>query len=488
MLGRAVRLSIIVGLVACGPKGGADEARLPPGAADYAGLRWVSADATYVVAARRSEDAVLVLRDLADSFGMLDGQDAASIGAELVKELGFDPLTPASVADRGLDLSRGLAVWSRGLGPTFALPLADPARVAAMIEEQRGHGAVVQVQKVGDVELYSWRPDRDASLHWAIVEDWLLVHVEFREEHEVDRAWFDAALKAQGGFAAEPDFAAARADAEQRIGAPGLIGVVRVPALFATAIGAELASCRPTLGQVGRIFVSASTDGRDARGALVAELANGTDGIRALQVRQPSGWATARGEAPLQVEVGLDVRAVGAAFGRCLDVDDLVGEPIRNGIYAGRAFAHDINVDDLEGRGAAAVTMEQRAFASAVADIPAPDFLRKSRKVGAVGVTELNVPMMPHVAYAYFDGTAVGAVDQPIDPLLGALEAPGDELARIEVRPQVWSADVWNQLLRQVTRSSARERTVRALRKWSLGAIHARLEGRAVVIDLHGAR
>lgn len=482
----AVNLAVVVGLAACGPKG-PWAGPLGPGASEFAGLRWVPPDVTYALVTRRSEDAILVLRDLADSLGLLDGEDAASIGAQIAEELGFDPLSATAIAEQGVDLTRGLAVWSRGFGPSIAIPLTDAPRFVAMIEERRSHGAVVQVDRVNGVELYSWRPEREVAVHWAIVDDWLLAHLELADEHEPERAWYEAALAAQGRFGAEADFTAARDEATARVGPPGVVAVVRMPALFASPMGAELRPCRDTLGKVGRVFIGAVTDGKDARGSIVVELPGGLDGIRAAQLPVPSGWVAARGAAPLQVELGLDLREVAPRWGGCLDVDDLGELATESGIYGGRAFAHDVDLGNLKGRGAVEAVGEARAFAELLDEIPAPDFLRKQRKVGAIAVVDLNVPMMPRLSYAFIGTTAIATVDVSIDPLLGAPAAPGDELGRLEVRPQAWSAEVWDQLIGTfMSRERTRERMVRGLRRWSLGSVIVHLDGRAVVIDLHG--
>ena len=488
VLSLAVNLAIVVGLAACGPKGSGTEPS-SGAASEFAGLRFIPPDATYALVTRRSEDAILVLRDLADSLGLFVGEDAASIGADRKRELGFDPLSVAAIGEQGVDLTRGLALWSRGVGPSIAIPLSDPARLIAMIEDHRSHGAVVQVERVGAVELYSWRPDRDVAVHWAIVDDWLLAHLELREEHEGERAWFDAALAAKGRFGAEADFAAARTQAMARVGTPGVVAVVRVPALFASPLGHGLRSCRDTLGKVGRIFIAAATEGKDARGAIVAELPGGVAGIRATQLALPSGWIAARGAAPLQAELGLDVREIAPLWGSCLDVDDLGELATEAGIYGGRGFVHDIDPGDLKGRGAAAAVGEGRAFTELLEELPVPDFLRKHRKVGAAAVVDVNVPMMPRLSYAFLGATAVVAVETAIDPLLGAPEPAGDELARLEVRPQAWSEEVWDQLLATfMARERVRGRAVRGLRRWSLGSVIVRLDGDAVVIDLHGQR
>ncbi|MBZ0238821.1 MAG: hypothetical protein K8M05_41305, partial [Deltaproteobacteria bacterium] len=219
------RTGLLVLLVmACGPKegpsgpGGGAGGAMPAAVSAYAGLRWVPADATYVVAARRTEDAVVLLKSAVDALGIVGEFDAAELSRESQDELGFDVLSAEAYADMGVDLDRGLAVWSRGLGPSFAVPLADPQRLAAEIERRRGPGTVVQVSRAHDTDVFTIRPARDAAFHWAIAGDWFLAHLEVTDEREAEGAWFEDAWAARGGLAGHADFLAALDEGTKRLG------------------------------------------------------------------------------------------------------------------------------------------------------------------------------------------------------------------------------------------------------------------------------
>lgn len=493
------RTGLLVLLVmACGPKegpsgpGGGAGGAMPAAVSAYAGLRWVPADASYVVAARRTGDAVVLLKSAVDALGILGEFDAAELSRESQDELGFDVLSAEAYADLGVDLDRGLAVWSRGLGPSFAVPLADPQRLAAEIERRRGPGTVVQVSRQHDTDVFTIRPARDAAFHWAIAGDWFLAHLEVTEEREAEGAWFEEAWAARGGLAGHADFLAALDEGTKRLGGePPLVGLARTPALVGHRLLAEgpgRPACRSTVGAIGRMFLAAGVDGPDARGALVVEVPGGVDGLRALLTAVPTGWGDARKGAPLQLDVGVDVRGIARAFSPCAG-DDLVAEMDAELPSSGRVFVHEVDLDDMKGRGAAAVELtDPGMIGRALDDIPGIRFMKKVRSVGPVDVTDVNVPMLPRFSYAQVGATTVIAVSSAIDAFVMP-GAPGDELARFEILPRAWPVETWDGLLAEVIRRrEARADTIRRLRAWSRGLVTASLEGRAVVLFAHGTR
>jgi hypothetical protein len=465
---------------------------MPAAVSTYAGLRWVPADATYAIAVRRSEDAVVLLRSATDAFGILAEFDAEDISRESQRELGFDVLSPEAYAEMGVDLDRGLAVWSRGLGPSFAVPLADPQRTAAEIERRRGAGTVVQVSRAHDVDVFTIRPDRDVSFHWAIAGDWFLAHLELTEEREGEGAWFEEAWAARGGLAGHADFLAALEEGTKRMGGdPPLVGLGRAPAIVGlplVASGPGRPQCRSTIGAMRRLFLSAGVDGPDARGALVVEMPDAVPGLRALLTKVPVGWAAARTGAPLQAEVGIDLRALAGLFSPCAG-EDLVAEMDPEMPSSGRVFVHAIDLDDPSGKGSVAVELtDPGMIGRAISEIPGSRFLTKVRAVGPVDVTDVNVPTIPRFSYATVGPTTVVSVSSSIDTLV-TFGPPGDEAARLELLPKVWSVETWNSLLAPVVgREEARRDTIRRLRMWSRGFLGASIEGGAVVLVAHGTR
>ncbi len=492
------RTSLAIALVivaACGPKpgpsgGGGGDSQMPAAVSAYAGLRWVPPDVTYAVATRRSEDAVLILKNLVDAAGILAEVDAAELSRESTRELGFDLLAPEAYADLGVDLERGVAIWSRGLGPSLAIPLVDPQRLAAELEARRGPGTVVQVSRAHEVDVYTLRPDRDAAIHWAIAGDWFLAHVEITDEREADGAWFESAWSARGGLAGAADFTAALDEGRARLGGePPLVGLARLPALLALPLIEDPPACAPIVGALGRVFVAAGA-GAEARGAIVVELPAGVDGVRALITNLPAGWVAARAGAPLQVEIGVDLRDVAAALGPCVG-DDLFRNLELDQASGGRLFVHQIDIGRLEGKGAVVAELgNPRMLDDLLAEIPGIGFLSKKRKLAGFAVTDVNAPAVPRFSYTVAGSSTIVTVGTPIDALLGGgMVAGGDQLARVELSPRAWPAQTWDELLQSVIgRQETRTATVRRLRAWSHGLLTLTVEGRALVLTAHGAR
>jgi hypothetical protein len=471
---------------------------MPAAVSAYAGLRWVPPDATYAVATRRTEDALTLTHHLLDAVGIVGQFDTAEVSRDLSRELGVDLLSADALADLGVDLKRGAAVWSRGLGPHLALPLADPQRFAAELERRRNAGTVVQVSRAHDVDVYTYRPPREAALHWAVAGDWFLAHLEVMEEREPDGAWFEAAWSARGALAGHDDFIAALDEATRRVGAePALVGLARVPALLrhpliAPAMAAEAPGCAPLVESLGRVFISAAGTEADVVGAVVVEVGAAIDPIRRLVLPVPAGWAKAREGAPLQLDVGVDLHAISAGLARCTRED--LARDLRD-VRGGRVLVHAIDLGRMTGKGAAVAELVdprflQRTIDDMIGDIPGIGFLTKRRKIGGLDVTVIDVPSFPAFAYGTSGTTGFGGVGGTLDAVLaGGIVPGGDELAHAAILPRVWSEATWDQLLREVIgRDEARAATIRRLRAWSLGELTVTAEGRALALTAHGAR
>ena len=167
----------------------------------------------------------------------------------------------------------------------------------------------------------------------------------------------------------------------------------------------------------------------------------------------PAGWVAARGAPPLAVEVGVDLRPVQAALAPCFG-DDLTHEPIGAGVFGGRGFAYQLDVDDREVRAAFAGRVDPRVVAEAVDEIPGLGS-RRWRRIRHHAVTEVDLPMIPTVAFTQAGEDLIGAVGLAIDPILTGATDPGTErvpaeLGRFEVRPLAWTAAQWDALLDDV--------------------------------------
>lgn len=492
---------LVAFVFACGPKAGPKGPDGMPAAVQaYAGLRWVPPDATYAVVTRRTEDLVVLGRNLLDALGIPGEFDTAEVSREMSRELGIDLLSTEALADLGVDLRRGAAIWSRGLTPSFAIPLADPQRFAAELERRRGDGMVVQTSRAHDVDVYTFRPERDVAFHWTVAGDWFLFHVEVAEEREADGAWFESAWSARGGLAGHADFAAALEEGERRIGpdAP-LIGLVRTPAILALPLLAEAlrgdgAGCAPLLAPLGRGFLAAGVRDQDVRGAVVLEVGAAIDSIRKLALPVPAGWVKARGDAPLQLDLGVDVHAISRAFQPCTD-EDLVRELDMDELRGGRLFAHAVDLERMQGSGAAVAELVNPRFLDETLDgllgqIPGISLMSKKKKAGAIAYTEVAVPSFPAFAYGTSNATAFGAIGGLLPKVLdGGIVAGGDELAHFAVIPRSWPAATWDSLLAGlIHREEARADTIRRLHAWARGEVSVTAEGRALVLTAHGVR
>ncbi|MBP8807057.1 MAG: hypothetical protein KBG48_13810 [Kofleriaceae bacterium] len=486
---RSLVLVVALAVLGCGgrstPRSGRAEL--------YPAARFVPADATYAIAARSGDDLVRVLRDLADGLGPAVQVDAAALGALLAEELGLDLLSSAALVDAGVDLAGGVAVWGHGgVSPVLAVALADPARLAAHIDRLRQGGLVLATSTVDGHEVSTWRPERGLAIHWVAIDRYLLIHLELTGERATPDAWLRTALAAGGRFVEHPDLAAAVAAGASHLGlaTPPVVGVIRPAQLRAAVLGEHLPACAALVAPVGRVFVAAASGAdrqpSESRGVITVEVGAAAAGIAAAALPAPPGWAAARADAPLVVEWGLDLRRVEAAVEPCLG-DALTRDATRAGLWGVRAFAHQLDLDDRAARGAIAAAAKPGVLDEALDEIPGRAIFARTRQVAGRTVTSVDVPLVP-AFHAAQDGEAVTvAVDLPIDGLLDRV--PSDDLVRVEVRPQAWSAESWDQLLEPIIgRDRARAVTVAALRRWTYGEVTARLTGDTLIVTLRGDR
>lgn len=496
-------VTIVSAAVACGPKhsssGGGGSGAMPAAVSAYAGLRWVPADASYAFASRKTSDVVAVARELVDALGILGEFDLAEARAEASQELGFDPFSDDDLAELGIDLERGAAIWSTGVGPSLALPLADPERFAAWIAKVRG-SAAVQVIRAHDVDVYTYRGDSDEAFHWVIAGDWMLAHLEPTAERETEGAWFEAAWNARGGLAGHADFAAALDEATRRLGAdPPVVGLVRARHLFAhPLISAELATnpgCQPLYRDIDRVFLSAVAHEGDARGAIVVEIGPAIDHVRKHTLPVTAGWAAARAKAPFQLELGFDLHVLSQALEACSGESLVRGDAELEHVRGLRSYFHELDMDRYDGRGGFVVEAVDAAFmkrtiSEALDEIPGIRFMTKTRTVAGLTVAEINIPSFPSITYGMTGTTGFATVGAPIDAMLGSgIVAAGGDLFHVELWPRAWPAETWDSALRpMIERQELRAALIRRLRAWSLGQITLTAEGRALVLTAHGAR
>jgi len=462
----------------------------------YPALRWVPADATYVVTAHSVDDAVQAIRALHDVADIPLDVDLAEAEDMARKHAGFDPLSSADLAGIGIDPHGGIAVFSQGLSPTFAIAVTDPAKAVATVARLHGGAGAVQTVPVDGVEVSNAIGDSDVHVQWAAADGWLFVHVELRVEHEPELGWFRAARAAGGGFAASGAVDAAVA-AAAHLPAPGtgpkgpaVIGVGHMPALVSrlTALGAP-AGCAGIVGGVHDVLLAGAADAKDAAGMLTLQVA-GTGAADSI-LAAPAGWTTARKDAPIQVEWNGDVDRLGALFSSC-DPDvgrGLASLPAR----AGGVFLRSLDLDDSRGEGAGwAVMRDPRMVDAALHQVPGIGLASHHRTVGTTDVVDVSIPMFPKFSYAVAASTVVLASGAGvIDQVVGAgPPAKGVVLGHLELHPNGLPPDVWDAALQQagIARASARKRTLRRLQAWDVGTIDVVAEPGAIVVTGHGRK
>jgi hypothetical protein len=465
-----------------------------PWLAAYPALRWVPADATYVITAHTVDDAVRVFHALHEVADIPLDTDVDKGEAEMRKEIGFSPLSSADLAGLGIDPHGGIAIFSQGLSPTFAVAVTDPAKVSATIARLHGGGGAIQTVPVDGVEVSNAIGDRDVHVQWAIVDGWLLVHVDLRAEHAPEMAWFRAARAAGGAFAAGGAIEAA-AKAAARLPAPGpgtkgppLIGVIPVPKLVARLQPFLPPACAGVASQVGDVYVAAAADDKDASGMLAVHVP-GTAAADAV-LASPAGWAAARKDAPIQVEWNADVdRLAGVARACGGGGGDLASVPVR----AGGLFLQALDLSGPSGRGAGwAVMRDPSMFDKMLHQIPGIGLASHHRQVGTTDVVDVSMPMVPKFSYAVAASTIIVAAGAGvIDQVVGAgPPTRGAVLGHLEIHPYGLSPDVWDTALEGagIARRTARQRTLRRLQRWDVGQIDVVAEPGAIVVTGHGHR
>lgn len=284
--------------------------------------RQVPAGVTYVLAVGRIGAASQALADL---VGPLFRQTAkvGSVDDLFRKDLGFSPLSPADLAGRGVSVEGSAAVFSTGIFPTFAIPVADRAKLEEFIGRAAAGKKVGVVERAG-VSVWIVRSEGAPTTSWAFVGDWLFVHVAAPTHEKDELAWLADIVAAgkKGGLAAEADLAWAIAQAGERV---DLVGLVR-PGAVADALR-PIEEAEGLRGGTGCADVEARAAGALRRVALAAALAEGKVDATAFFELSPEAAAavdahvaappdgaflSARDEAVVFLSFGVDLDWLGA--------------------------------------------------------------------------------------------------------------------------------------------------------------------------------
>ncbi len=291
----------------CGSRAPATQAppAVPPAAQAYAAARWIPARPTYAVLARTMADAQRAAGDLVASVGVLAGLDARAASRFLRGLLAVDALSADALAEIGVDLEGGVAVFSEAVNPTVVVHLAAPAQTQAFVDRMRAGGMQTQSVMADGVEVFSVEVPGGPVIRWAVAEDWLWVRFVLPGFSDDDTAWLSASRR-PGAPAWAGDFEWA---ASGRGPAPAVVGFFDLRAVIASLsprIPAALA-CMKLLAPIGRLAVAVDVGGDRLGGRLSLELGDAAAALQRAVLPVPAAWGAAAARAPLAAQWNLDL-------------------------------------------------------------------------------------------------------------------------------------------------------------------------------------
>ncbi len=477
----------------CGPRSVGQPAAAPRIVEGLSATRWVPSEPTYVVAAPTVRHAQQILRDAADSLGMLVGGSADKLASELASLLSVDITSAESLAGIGVDLEASMVVFSDAIMPTFVVKLADPVQTQAFFDRLRGRGLVTQSVLVDGVEVFSAQLIHKAvRVSWAVADEFLWVHFASESHRDDEGAWFQAS-RAGRGTGWHPSWKWARSttgagDAPLR----GLAGFADAAELLqAAGIKArDAAACARLAGHVQRVALTVETDGRTARGNVAFDLGGAASKLAAAHLAAPEGLERLAEGAALAVQWNLDLPAVRDALRPCLAVlEEDVSELDRYGVRAGRAVLRRFEPDDKRADGAVSLELvHSRYLRSQLDQIPLRSSLERSRTFGPHKGFVLSIPFVTSFEYVLTDTLALaGMGDGMLATLVGRGETRKGPLFELAISPHVMSAESWEALLGLVADRDAGKLVERLLR-WREGRVRASLSGSSLVLSVSGTR
>jgi hypothetical protein len=429
-------------------------ARSSPSLEAYPVLRWVPADASYLLVAAPLSQLPFALTELIEPWAIAWGTSAPAIGHGLRRDLGADPLSTNDLGNVGIDLAGSSAIVSHQGYPTWILPVGDLDRLGAWLDRLRPErNASVEVVRGHDV--YHWQVDAHVAVSWAVVDRWFVVHAG-DPTREGDTAWLTDLLDRGGTMAGDPAFEAAVAAAKGFRGEahPFLVGLVH-PAQLVRELGPAVPAGIGCLAELGRRVRTLRVSGQAAwdRGALriEAELEPATARALAgaLGPAAPAGYYDYRAQAALAVDLATDPEGIEAAraASACGALVPAIGDPVRalTGFPGPRTYhaaATDLDLDSLSGEVAVDLSLRDPRLVEAQLDqIPGRSFLESSRAVAGVEVHELaGIPGVPTLSYSLSDselslGVGSRVIDRVLARGLAPLKRAAVEIAHLQLAP-----------------------------------------------------
>jgi hypothetical protein len=453
---RALVIALILA-TGCGGKRQVGPAGPPPAAAAFPAARWVPATPTYVFAARTMRDAQRAVGELVDP-------------AVVAQVVGVDLTNPDALAQIGLDVDGGMALFSAEIDPTLVVHLANPQAAQAFIDQQRGRGDQLGI-----------------ALDWKLEGDWLWLHLAFAP-HGDRSDWFGASKA--GGAATW----GARWDAAQKLAhkAAGLVGIIDVRALTGklAAHVPDFAACARQLEPVNGIGLAVEGEGKFVAGTLAIDVGRGAQTVGQSVLAPPPGWTAASAKAPLAAQWNLDLRTVAAWAQPCMHGGpDLAAIVDEFGVRSARAFVHTLDPEDKSGTGAIAIDLSHaRYFAQLLGQIPMRSKFERARQFGAYQGKHLAVPFVATADYVLDDRVFLAAMgDGLLERAASGAPAGAPPVFALDLLPPGLPADVWAWLLAQAEVPDAK-RVAQRLMSWNDIHLGAHLDRDTLVIEAQGNR
>jgi hypothetical protein len=465
-------------LLACG--GGKSGGGTSPVVAvqGYRATRWIPQAATYALTTRNIRDAQQGVRDLVGTFGVLGNISIEKVSAGLREVLLVDALSPEALAQIGIDVEGGFAIYSDAFNPTIAVKLASPAQLQAFLDAQTK--LRVQSIQVEGTEVFTVPVD-GVRISWAVVDGWLLVH--FAIQREGDASWLAASKQGgRGGWTADLDAAAN----------PYMLGFVDVGRLVADAqrMVPEIAPCTSLLGDVHHARLSMAGDAKHTNMRIALDVGNAASQIAASTLPIQDGWANVTAQVPIAAQWNVDLVAVRTRFEKCFALMDVnLGFVDEVGVRAGRGFLRTFDGEDRKGTGAVALDLAHKDFLAAQLDqVPMRSTFERKRTFGPYAGKSLAIPMYLTVDYVLNDQLALAAVgDGLLVQLVGRGGTVKGPLFDLALQPLGLSLESWTAVL-ELLDVDHPDRIATYLRTWRDARLTASLEGSWLVLSLAGTR
>jgi hypothetical protein len=466
---------------------------VPEPAGAFPAARWVPASPTYVIAAHTVRDGQRAVRELIDSFGVLGEYDSKVAGQGLAFMLAVNPLDPDPVAGIGFDLEGGIALFSEDVNPTFVAHLSAPEQLQAFFDQQRKKGLVTTSVMIEGTEVFTAKLVGGMRASWAVDKDWFWLHFNFMDG-KGDDTWFAHSHRPAGNAWAAHWTWAEHVGQGVATHSPSVVGFLDLRGVLGTLAERfpRALACAKIVQPIGGIALAVDGDLKHANARLAIDLGSSSKTVAASILPPPPGWAEVATNAPIAVQMNLDVLALSGWLGPCGELFGFdFGGVQATGIRSLRGVLKTFDPDDKNAStGAVSFDVTSAAFFAKYneqLDFPGRSLFDKSRKFGPYAGHRMSPPMFPTLEYVLSDRVVlVGVGEGLLDKIVAGnpAAAPPPALS-IDVYPSGLSANAWEVLL-DIAGIGHPKLVARHLLGWRDGHVRLALEGDSLVLEANG--